>query len=261
MSLLSLFSRKPHRTSAPRSSGRFLILFEGRTGSTWLCDMLDAHPHVRCQHEILKPAGRKGGQDAILARFRKAVTQPGKSGKQVLGLKAKLNQVGDVDAFRQLLVELNVDIIHMKRRNLVKQVISELRSIELAEKTGKPTLYKEEDRVPAAAIDPATFRTKFQQRLKREAVMDEYVQDLPLRNMLLFYEDLQVDRERTLAKVFEFLGVPGHNVTSNLLKHTSDDLRDAVQNFDELKATLAGTPYETMFDEVLVRDAGTCNAA
>ena len=40
-------------------------------------------------------------------------------------------------------------------------------------------------------------------------------------------------------------------VTSNSLKVTSDDLRDSVKNFDELRARYVGTPYEPMFDEVL----------
>jgi hypothetical protein len=35
------------------------------------------------------------------------------------------------------------------------------------------------------------------------------------------------------------------------LKITSDNLREAVTNFDELRACYQGTFYENMFDEVL----------
>jgi hypothetical protein len=35
-------------------------------------------------------------------------------------------------------------------------------------------------------------------------------------------------------------------------KITSDDLHAAIVNFDDLRSRYAGTPYEAMFDEVLV---------
>jgi hypothetical protein len=38
---------------------------------------------------------------------------------------------------------------------------------------------------------------------------------------------------------------------SRTLKHTNDDLRQVILNFDELRSDYVGTPYECMFDEVL----------
>jgi hypothetical protein len=38
------------------------------------------------------------------------------------------------------------------------------------------------------------------------------------------------------------------------LKHTNDDLRQVILNFDELRSGYAGTPYEHMFDEALAPD-------
>ncbi len=36
------------------------------------------------------------------------------------------------------------------------------------------------------------------------------------------------------------------------IKNTSDDLRKVIMNFDELRSHYIGTPFELMFDEVLV---------
>ena len=255
----------PGAPFGPQPSGRFLILFEGRTGSTWLCNLLGGHPQIRCQHEILHARYCPGGQEAVHRRFREAVSRVGGDGKRVLGLQAKLNQLGNADDFRELLVELRVDVIHMKRRNIVKQVNSELRGAELAQNTGQFNLYKDDDRVPEIAFGRKRFGDMLNRRLKREAAMDDFVRSLPLRKTLLHYEELQLDREGALGGLFDFLDVPHHDVTVGIpkqpMKHTSDDLREAVLNFDELKSHFAGTKYESMFDEVLVTSNVTTRRA
>jgi hypothetical protein len=45
------------------------------------------------------------------------------------------------------------------------------------------------------------------------------------------------------------------NLDGATLKHTSDDLRQVVVNFEDLRRRYAGTPYAPMFDEVLAAGA------
>ena len=73
--------------------------------------------------------------------------------------------------------------------------------------------------------------------------------DLPL--LRIDYRDLMIDPPATLARVFEHIGVEPRPVAGSTLKNTSDDLRESVSNFDELRAPYVGTEYEAMFDEVL----------
>jgi hypothetical protein len=49
------------------------------------------------------------------------------------------------------------------------------------------------------------------------------------------------------------------SVTGQTLKITSDDLRAAIVNFDQLRANYVGTQYEPMFDEVLLPTVATAN--
>jgi hypothetical protein len=49
--------------------------------------------------------------------------------------------------------------------------------------------------------------------------------------------------------LYGFLDVADVATEGKTLKHTSDDLRQAILNFEELRAGYAGTRYAPMFDE------------
>ena len=55
-----------------------------------------------------------------------------------------------------------------------------------------------------------------------------------------------------MAEIFSYLRVEPVPVAGKTLKHTRDDLREVVLNFDELRESVAGTTYAAMFDEVLL---------
>jgi hypothetical protein len=61
-----------------------------------------------------------------------------------------------------------------------------------------------------------------------------------------------INEDEFIRRVFEFMGVRYLAIKGKTLKNTQDNLRDAIVNFDELRRKYAGTPYEPMFDEVLV---------
>ena len=82
--------------------------------------------------------------------------------------------------------------------------------------------------------------------------LQDYVDQLGLPTINIVYEELLMDKEQTLKKVFDFLNVPQRSVHEKTLKNTSDDLRDVVLNFDELRSLYIGSDYESMFEEVLV---------
>src|SRR5580693_4511868 len=41
----------------PDNMKRFVILAAPRTGSNWLCSLLNSHPEILCHHEVFNPAG------------------------------------------------------------------------------------------------------------------------------------------------------------------------------------------------------------
>jgi LPS sulfotransferase NodH len=167
------------------------------------------------------------------------------------GFKTKLVNVLDQELFKNLLIEKNVQIIQMMRQNRVKAVVSKINAKRLHDQSGYWNLYKETDRMPPMEIKLEDFQNLLTERENLEAELNQFTADLPLNKMVINYEDLLSDREAVLKSLFKFLNVEYKLVESKTLKHTSDDLRDVVLNFDELKNHYKNTIYEPMFEEVI----------
>ncbi len=242
---------------------RFVLLFEGRTGSTYFMEALAQHPHIEARGEMLDPLLAQGAA-AQLAWTRRYLTPPWRGPHKAIGFKTKLRAVLDPLQFADLLRRHRVFVIHMQRRNRIKSVISTFRVMQLnAQKNDtdrqRPAerfnIYAPDQRPPPLPVDIAKFREILQQRTQREQALAAYIADLRRPTLDLFYEDLMLTPTRTFDQVFDFLAVPSHPVSGQAIKLTSDDLRHVVLNFDELRSAFTGTPYLSMFDEVLTTPA------
>lgn len=231
----------------------FVILFIERDGSTYMTSMLASHPAIEMVYERFSVMVLRGdGAAEQLAWARDYFTPPLIGRHAAMGFKTKLVDILDPDGFAALLHEKGCRIIRMQRRNTVKAVISRINARRLYEATGKWNLYDKADRMPAMTVEPAEFLQYLGEREEAEQALDAYVQRLQLPTLTISYEELLVDRDGVLATVFSFLGVEPHAVAEKTMKHTRDDLREVVMNFDELRQSVADTPYAAMFDEVLV---------
>lgn len=231
---------------------RYVLFLVGRVGSTYLRYLLNSHPNIRALGEELREEKVPKRQLEWAQRF---LTPPLVGRNGALGFHAKLVHILDPDGFAQLLRQNQCQIIHMQRRNRIKAVVSYFNGKRLAEATGMWGLFKKSDRLPPFAIDPDEFDNHLQHREKRDQDLDNYVSRLQLPTLSLYYEDLLQDRNAVLQQVFSFLGVNPRPVHQSMLKNTSDNLREVIINFDELRANYVGTRYEPMFDEVLVQSS------
>lgn len=233
----------------------FVILFIERDGSTYMVSMLHSHPAIASVYEqfaVMRQKDQDAGEQ--LAWCRQFYSPPLIGKKAAHGFKTKLVDVLDPSGFAALLKEKNVHIIHMRRRNRVKAVVSRINARRLFESTGAWNLYNEADRMPPMVIDPHTFACYLKEREEADQTLNEFVEALQLPTICITYEDLLLQRDRILGDVFSFLQVPPYPVQGRTKKHTRDDLRQVVKNFDELRSQYAGTPYELMFDEVLLQE-------
>lgn len=229
----------------------YVLFLIGRVGSTYLTHLLNSHPDIYALQEELAELKEQGVQ-AQLEWTRQFLTPPLVGGKRVRGFSVKKIQLLDPGLFTQLLLEKQPKIIHMQRRNTVKAVVSYLNGKRLAEKTGMWGLFDEKDRLPAFEIDPQEFEQSLQRRIAVEEDLADYVKTINLPRLELFYEDMVVDLDGFLKPLFEFLEVEPRELSAEVKKNTSDDLRRVITNFDVLKANYTGTRFEKMFDEVLV---------
>ncbi|MGA9532818.1 MAG: hypothetical protein WBR18_08900 [Anaerolineales bacterium] len=231
----------------------FIIFFIERDGSTYLTSLLISHPNVHAVYErfaVMRQKGQTAGDQ--IAWARRFWSPPLIGTKGAIGFKTKLVDVLDPQAFARLMGELRVTVVQMHRHNSVKAVVSRINARRLHEESGHWNLYKEKDRIPPLQIDHNEFDQFLRERKQDEKDLARFVDSLGLPTLDVSYEELLTDRDSVLEHVFDALGVPLRAVVSKSIKHTSDDLRDAITNFDELRERYLGTRYYAMFDEVAI---------
>ncbi|MCF8063144.1 MAG: hypothetical protein K9M82_11550 [Deltaproteobacteria bacterium] len=228
----------------------FVLLFEGRAGSTFLIEHLDSHPQIRARKEILGPL-RKDPPRAQLERTRNVLTRGLVSRYKAMGFKTKLRILTDPAGFSNLLHELDVKIIHLKRKNRVKEALSELLSNILKEKINDYNIYSSEERLDPIHVDYREFNWTLRLREDLDSKLNDYISTMKLPVLPIFYEDLLLGLDDQLKKIFQFIDVKNSKTKSGMVKHTNEDLRKVITNFDEIKKKYLNTDYEMMFDEVL----------
>jgi LPS sulfotransferase NodH len=232
-----------------RVPSKFVILFEGRTGSTHLIELLRSHPHVRAKGEALASIEKKGGTAEDQLRWtHRALTASLFSPWRAVGFKTKLRDVLEPDGFFALLRQFSPLIIRMKRENVVKRIVSSFNARHIQEATGRWNLVKGQSQLPPLIVDIDEFEERFIECLAREARLDAFIDGLGLRVHVVEYDFLLRNQVAVLDELFAQLDLRPVPTTSKFTKATNDDLRKAVANYEELKARYVGTPFEWMFE-------------
>jgi LPS sulfotransferase NodH len=233
----------------------FVVFFEGRSGSTYLVESLHDQRDVYAEKEFLAELRSKNkGPREQLAWVRDYFTPLEGDRYRAIGFKAKLQDVLDPAGLAEVLAEFGARVVLLQRRNRIKLVVSLLNAMRLNDATGEWNLYDAGDRPSAFGIDVGSFREWLEKVEDANRGLRRYVDGMGLPVLRVDYEDLLVDEHEMMSLVCGFLGVAyDPSCRGRCLKNTSDDLRKVVVNLDELRAAFAGTRYEPMFGEVLVK--------
>ena len=211
---------------------QYVILFPGRTGSTYLASHMISHPEIAARYEILSRY-RDSWEDqleCIETLFnKKRFPVVG-----AVGFKCKLSQVLDRKAFKAYLQENSVKVVHQIRRNKLKYIVSVIRARMLRSEQGRSNVLDEEQR-PIGPIEiPVPIFTRATRRLNVVGRLDRFVERLEVPKMTTAYEDLLADEQQELQRIWEFLGVSNRPTEGATRKNTPDDIRQAVTNIDEI---------------------------
>jgi LPS sulfotransferase NodH len=236
---------------------RFVVLFEGRSGSTYLVEALASHPDIHARKEyfaaLAKRVKDRDAQPGVqLSWARNFYSSESCAGYGAVGFKTKWLDILEPEAFADFLRRGRFRILLLQRRNRIKLVVSLFRAVQLAEETGQWNLYDERHRQAPMAIDPQAFAQRLAAVQARNLGLRQFAAGLGLPTLELYYEDILENDQLVFDRVCRFLEVSPQPLAGRTRKHTSDDLRDALANFDELRSAYAGTPYQPMFDEVLI---------
>ncbi len=234
-----------------RKTKHFVVLFPGRTGSTFVMSALRSHNKIKATGELIGPL-RTAGWDAQLSAIREWYKVPLLSNERTIGFKTKLVDVVDRDAFRATIEEYDANIVLLARDNHVKHVVSRSNAKRLRDTTNRWNRRPGDDELPPISIDPQEFAEALLRVEEHQRDIDAWSAALDRPLLRVTYETLLAQPQATFDEICRFLGVNPELLEGRTEKATRDDLTEALANFSELRGHYAGTQYEAMFDEGVI---------
>lgn len=211
---------------------RYVILFPGRTGSTYLVGHMISHPEIAARYEIL--SRHRDSWDDQVNCLDKLYGKRRFPVIGAVGFKCKLSQLLDRKAFKNYLQENSIKVVHQVRRNKLKYIVSVVRARMLRSEQGRSNiLFKEQ--YPIGPIEiPVPVFTRASRRLNVVGRLERFVERLELPKMTTAYEDLISNEKKELKRIWDFLDVSNRPTVCDTRKNTPDDIRQAVTNLDEI---------------------------
>ncbi len=227
-----------HADPSSSITTRFILLTEGRSGSTLLADELDRRwTEIRSRREEFSKVQRSSFETfEDLARH----TFIEETGETIVGCKIFSSQIADQELAALLQLD-NMRIVFLRRRNLLRRFVSE----QIAKKTSKWHLNRFRLRDDPLTIEDRTItidKTVLLNRLmySRNSFQRFEKAAAGLPYLDVWYEELAADLDGELRRVATFLGAgePAHESPPRLSKQNPEPLRALISNFDEIREFL-----------------------
>lgn len=237
----------------------FLIICTNRTGSTVLRRSLDGHPDLSLHDELFLFGDphcdeiRKGLSEGLYPRWdidklnyeSDLIPIINSAFQKYNGFKVQVcaRQIHKHNPAWVHLAHLpNLKVIHMRRRNKIRQMVSlevalarDLWHVESNEGIPKPK---------SVFVDPPRLLRKAHHFATCENYFEAYFAHK--ENMIVWYEDLESDIQKVLHDAQEFLGVAPMQLEVPLKKMLHEPLSELVENYSELVSAAKGTEWEDM---------------
>ncbi len=217
---------------------RFVIFAQGRTGTWLLRQLLNMHPQIVCDKEILMPR-RLSPYLFLEGRSRQE--------RSVYGFHAQISQLLQTHhispaAFLRQLDEDGWRIIYLRRQNILRQSISSM----IAERrrlwhTANPADLPDQ----RFQIDLDELMAWLERRQHYHSLESQSLQGLP--HLSLVYEKNLLpnsQHQTTMNQVFAFLNLQPVAVEAQLKRLSGDNLSDSVANYQELVNRVITSPYQ-----------------
>lgn len=219
---------------------KFFIFGQGRTGSTLLCSLLNSHPQIFADLEILF--------NHVYFPEYYVESKSKLNLNSVYGFKVKCYQLTrkqNINNPRQFVVDLinnNWKMIYLKRNNLFRHAISNI----MAKKRGYFHLDKNQNK-PSSEKIYIDYDDLMQRMTNREKYLEIESKILEGLNYIeiVYEEDLinPLKHQTTVDKIYNFLGIQSYPISTNLQRTVPDNISSLIQNYDEIVSSLKDTKY------------------
>ena len=251
---------------AVRPACRFVILTPGRSGSSYTRSCLNSHPNVICYPELFVRRGASAQAeilDAVVdnrlnrldSKTRSIIRRsiPGLPNRDVnaLGFKVQLQDLHEPTRLFTQLEAHDYKMVYLKRKNIVKSVVSKLNQERLLREYGPGNSnISDRNRVQKALhVHPPEFLETLRFRIKLESWHDRFAAAYGAEKRTVFYEDLLDSPEEYFGPILELLGVKPLKLSGEYIKHTPDRLSEAIENYDEIVELARGTRYAELLSQ------------
>lgn len=243
---------------------KFIIFFHGRSGSSLLISLLNNHPLIKAEGEILS---RNVFFPGIYLDLRSYLFLDNYTAYGVKCKQSQIKQQTNVNNVEQTFLSLSkrgFKFIYLKRKNKLKQALSAIAAGKRAKKQkqkqkGNEVSFfrisqEEKDKLlylnEKLTIEPKNLirSTSFFERVGQE---EDRIMNLVPHLEITYETDLlkPQSHQATINKICDFLGIETadcHN--SNLVKANSDNIRDLVDNASELIEAIEKSKYAHYLD-------------
>jgi LPS sulfotransferase NodH len=248
----------------------FCVLATQRSGSTWLISLLESHPQIKAFSELFVGEIFAHPSDEYLPwsdeslslfyEFQKA--NPGIRLSQIfryfetlsyypgnhraIGFKLMYSQLAKRPEILLKLILGRYKVINLVRENPLDIIISKANM----QRTGSPH-FKQEQALQAIELPPALLLKELKKQNTKTELVRTLLNFLPLEVLNITYESLCENRSTVFASILNFLEVEDSKIdlNSKLKKISKGRYSQKIANFEEVKATLAGTKFQQFLQE------------
>jgi LPS sulfotransferase NodH len=242
----------------------FLVLTTQRNGSTWLMSVLNNIEGVTAHGELLLPRPRttepRWDSDFARKRYVESRAEYGAlrpfsvfryldavyADRHIVGFKLMYSQLRRYPEVLPYSLWRRIGVIHLVRRNHLDVLVSFAikRQIERAH-----ILQGQEHPRVRVRLAPDSLVRDIKRLQLKHGVARRLLRVTRLRHIEVGYEELIRDASR-FEDVFRFLNLalPVSVPRSNIVRTRAGSQRDVIENYDEVRRALAGTPYSSLLD-------------
>jgi LPS sulfotransferase NodH len=219
---------------------RFVIVTPGRAGSELLTDLLNSHPDITCEAEILQERTLRP-ERFVAGRSAKA----GVAGAQAYGFKIHCGHFGyqvlrERPDFLRSLADAGFQLILLRRDNLLAQAISST----VASRTRWHWRGADRPTFTALGIDPVEVLMMAYLFEESDQFLQAALEDLPHLTLTYEYDLLDASAQQaTVDRICGHLGLRRAPTASDHVRFTPKRLSETIANYHDVAQVVATTRF------------------